>query len=96
MTSLASIRLAAETIQDYVRAWSAENQGRIVATPAGKYKGRPGRVDGACFDLIGRRGREPDLCVLVMTLRADGSDVLNSHGDTRTYWPISMIPELAQ
>ena len=84
------IKEATEDIQSFTADWMVKNNGRIVTTPRGKFKGRPGVIGGAIFDL---EPRNAGLHVLVMTLRADGSDVLNSISDSRSFWPIQDIPE---
>ncbi len=84
---------AADAIRSYLDRWRTQNMGKTVRTPAGKFVGRPGIVDGAFYDIEGTWERPHGLCVLVMTLGRDGN-VLNTHGDSRAYWPISSIPEL--
>lgn len=79
---------AVEIINKYESAWIAKNRGKILPTPAGKYKGRSARVDSAFVDV-----HSGELMVLAMTLNRRG-EPMNSHGDTRTYWPISYYPEL--
>ena len=87
------VKDAAHLISAHVEQFLTRHRGRVVTTPAGRFKGRRGVVDSAYYELAERGGHPPGLRVLVMTLGRDGR-LLNNHSDSRTYWPVSIIPEL--